>query len=159
MRSANPGSTFERLTQKEMFCWVKFFFVSDDFSFSRFPLFPKLNENGHPWKSLAPNSELWKIDIFKKIAYIANSLFRTLISARFSFVSLLQKILYTQKFRVFKRAKNTPLKASFNFKFEASTRKHVQTVVCSNCQWFVLKKFQLWSKKSKTHLWVVYRRF
>ena len=92
-----------------MFCWVKLFFVSDDFSFSRFPLFPKLNENGHPWKSLAPNSELWKIDIFKKIAYIANSLFRTLISARFSFVSLLQKILYTQKFRVFSKEPKTHL--------------------------------------------------
>ena len=99
-----------------MFCWVRLFFVSDGFSFfSRFPLFPKLNENGHSWKNLAPNSEQWKIDIFEKIAYIAKTLFRTLISAKFSFVSLLQKILYTQKFR----SKNTLLKAGFDFKFES----------------------------------------
>ena len=75
------------------------------FLFSKFPLFPKLNENGHSWKSLAPNLEQWKIDIFEKIAYIANSLFRTLIFAKFSFVGLLQKILYMQKFRSSKEPK------------------------------------------------------
>ena len=45
--------------------------------------------------------------------------FTTLIFSKISFVSSLQKILYTQKFRVFKRAKNTRLKICCDFEFES----------------------------------------
>ena len=105
---SNPGYRIWKVDPTKCFVgWeVGLFFVSNGFFFLKFPLFLKLNENGHSWKSLAPNSEQWKIDIFEKIAYIANSLFRTFISAKFSFVGLLQKVLYKmQKFRSSKEPK------------------------------------------------------